>query len=187
MYDVLRVPDIKPVKRMVSAHQGDRMEKRLVIRSRPWRQPLLFLFGVPGVAVLTAIVTTAKGTSGGWVVPLVVVILPAGLAAYGVTAKVTIFDDIVRGPAAAHKIRPQVVPREYVNHIRALRASTVFYDRDRIPVMKVTTTFTKDQLITMGHELGVTVWEHRAWHGLRELENGVRLTEPLKAGDGEAA
>lgn len=163
------------------------MEKRLVIRSHPWTQPLLFLGVVPMVAVLTAIVTTAKVTSGGWVVPLAIVVVPAGLAAYGVTAKVTIFDDIVRGPAAAHNFRPQVVPREYVNHIRALRGSTVFYDRDGTPVMKVATTFTTDQLITMGHDLGVTVWEHRAWHGLRELENGVRLTEPLKAGDGEAA
>ena len=72
------------------------------------------------------------------------------------------------------------VPRIQVGHIRALRCNTVFYDHDGKRVLETRADLSRAQLLALANELGVNVWDHRAWHGLRKLEHGVRLNpEPF--------
>jgi hypothetical protein len=72
------------------------------------------------------------------------------------------------------------IPRAQVGHIRALVCNTVFYDHDGKRILETRVDLSRTQLVALGNELGVNVWDHRAWHGLKKLPDGVRLNpEPL--------
>jgi hypothetical protein len=62
-----------------------------------------------------------------------------------------------------------------VNHIRALRWNTVLYDHDGQQIIQTHMDLSRSQLLTLGAELNVPVWDHRQRLGLRELRHGVRL------------
>jgi hypothetical protein len=90
---------------------------------------------------------------------------------------------IVVGPdrvrmISGHPNRP--ISREEIYNIRALRWNTVFYDYDQKPILKTHADLSRSQLLALGNELRVDVWDHRAWHGLKKLRHGVRLNpEPF--------
>jgi hypothetical protein len=71
--------------------------------------------------------------------------------------------------------RDPPIPRERIYNIRALRCNTVFYDHDGKRVLATRADLSRAQLLALASELGVNVWDHRAWHGLKRLEHGVRL------------
>lgn len=71
--------------------------------------------------------------------------------------------------------RDPPISRTQVGHIRALRCNTVFYDHDGKRILETRVDLSRAQLLALGNELGVNVWDHRAWHGLKKLKNGVRL------------
>ena len=72
------------------------------------------------------------------------------------------------------------ISRAQIFNIRALRWNTVFYDYDQKPILKTGADLTRSQLLALANELGVNVWDHRAWRGLKELDHGVRLNpEPF--------
>ena len=71
--------------------------------------------------------------------------------------------------------RDPTVPRDQIALIRAFRWNVVFYDHDRNPVLKTRADLSRGQLLLLAGELGVPVYDYRAWWGLRELRRGVRL------------
>jgi hypothetical protein len=62
-----------------------------------------------------------------------------------------------------------------VNHIRALRWHAVLYDHDGQRMIQTHMDLSRSQLLTLGAELNVPVWDHRPWLGLKKLRHGVRL------------
>ena len=72
------------------------------------------------------------------------------------------------------------ISRAQIFNIRALRGNTVFYDHDQEPILNTRMDLSRSQLLALANELRVNVWDHRAWHGLKELDRGVRLNpEPF--------
>jgi hypothetical protein len=65
--------------------------------------------------------------------------------------------------------------RQEVNHIRALPWNTVLYGHDGLRMIQTHMDLPRSELVALGAELNVPVWDHRRWHGLRRLHNGVRL------------
>jgi hypothetical protein len=72
--------------------------------------------------------------------------------------------------------RNPLVRPEDVNHIRALCWNTVFYDHDGNQILQTHADLSRSQLLALGAELGVPVWDHREWLGLKKLKHGIRLT-----------
>lgn len=65
---------------------------------------------------------------------------------------------------------------EDVGHIRALRWNTVFYDHDGKRILQTHADLSRSQLLALGAELRVPVWDHREWRGVKELRHGMLLT-----------
>jgi hypothetical protein len=105
--------------------------------------------------------------------PLVLIILWGIYSADAFLMRLIVTPDRVR-MISSHRNRP--MRREDVNHIRALRWNTVFYDHDGKRVLQTHADLSRSQLLALGAELGVPVWDHRKWLGLKKLDDGVRLT-----------
>jgi hypothetical protein len=147
--------------------------RRVVVRPRPWRHLPVALFVVMANAIAVyGYVRDTLPHQGAW--------FAAGLIsawaifiAEAAWARIIVTSKEVRA-ISAHRNPP--VPRERITHIRALRWTTVFYDNDRNELLKIGVDLSRDQLLALGGELDVTVWDHRAWLGIKELKHGVNLT-----------
>jgi hypothetical protein len=152
-------------------------EGRLVIRPHPWRQwPMALMMvaaTVLGVSVWAVNAAAGENLGLGAALGLVwgVCILEALWARLIITSGDMRLISIHGDPP---------VPRALMGHIRALRGNTVFYDHDGKRVLETRADLSRAQLLALANELGVNVWDHRAWHGLKKLEQGVRLNpEPF--------
>ena len=150
---------------------------RLVVRPHPWRQlPMgLMMAATTVLGVWAWSANTAAGEALGLGAALGLVWAIGLIEAMWVRLIVT--SDDVRF-TSVHGGPP--VPRIRVGHIRALRCNTVFYDHAGKRILETRADLSRAQLLTVANELGVSVWDHRAWHGLRKLEHGVCLNpEPF--------
>lgn len=154
------------------------MEQRLVVRPRLWRQAPVLLILAFDLAIIVWVWLNARidpGTGWGFVATLILI---SGVIVFeSIWQRIVVTADQVR-MVSAHRVSP--VSRSQIFNIRALRWNTVFYDHDQKPILKTRADLSRSQLLTLGAELGVNVWDHRAWHGLKELDRGVRLNpEPF--------
>jgi hypothetical protein len=150
---------------------------QLVIRPQPWRQlptaMVLVLFNAVTAWVWIIDVRPGKGAGFSAVLILIWVIYIAE-SAWG---RLVVDPDRVRMISAR---RDPAILREQIFYIRARRWNTVFYNFDKKPILEMRADLSPAQLLILANELGVNVWDHRAWHGLRKLEHGVRLNpEPF--------
>lgn len=150
------------------------MERRLIISPRPWRQlPMaltMVVTTVVGVSVWMVNAAPDKNLGFGAALGLVwaIYLVEAVRVKLIVTADAVRLIAIRRGPS---------ISRERIYNIRALRWDTVFYDHDNKPILRARADLSRSQLLALGEELRVNVWDHRAWHGLRERQHGVRLNQ----------
>jgi hypothetical protein len=160
------------IKAVTVASPKDVMERRLVIRPYPWRQlPVVLMIvaaTVVGVSVWAVSAPTGDNLGFGVALSLVwgIYILESVWIRLIVTSKDVRF-------ISSHRDRP--VSRDQVGHIRALRCNTAFYDHDGKRILETRADLSRTQLLALANELGVNVWDHRAWHGLKKLKHGVRL------------
>jgi hypothetical protein len=154
------------------------MERQLAVRPHFWRQLPVVLRLVVYLAVFIWILLHARIVSGtGWGIA-VAVILIVGLFAFE-----TMWQRIIVTPEGVRiktirRVPP--IPRDQIFNIRALRWNTVFYGHDQQPILKTGLDLSRPQLLALANALEVNVWDHRARHGLKELDNGVRLNpEPF--------
>jgi hypothetical protein len=154
------------------------MERQLAIRPHFWRQLPLLLGLVVYLAVIIWVLLHARTDPGTiWGLPAGVILI-VGLFIFEtywqgivVTSEEVRIKTIRRAPP---------IPRAQIFNIRALRWNTVFYDYDQKPILKTGLDLSRPQLLALANVLEVNVWDHRARHGLKELENGVRLNpEPF--------
>jgi hypothetical protein len=161
----------------VAAIKEARASGRLIVRPHPWRQlPVATMLVVVNVVMVWLwIINVRPDRNLGLAAVLVVVwgiyISEAVWVRLIITAEDVRLTSIHRDPPA---------PRILVGHIRALRGNTVFYDHDGKRILETRADLSRAQLLTLANELSVNVWDHRAWHGLKKLEHGVRLNpEPF--------
>jgi hypothetical protein len=149
----------------------------VVIRPGPWRQlpvvMMLVLFNA--ITVWVWIIDIRPGVNIGFSAVLILI--------WVIYIAESAWNRLVVSPdqvcmISAH--RDPAISREQIYNIRALRWNTVFYDNDQNPILKTHVDLSRSQLLALGDELRVNVWDHRAWHGLKKLEHGVRLNpEPF--------
>jgi hypothetical protein len=147
------------------------VEGRLIVRPHPWRQlPTIVLLLVSAVTIWLWIINDP-----GIIIALVVI--------WGIYIFESILIRLIVTPEHVRMIsfhRGGPVPRSQVGHVRAMPSNTVFYDHDGIRILETRMDLSRTQLLTLGNELGVNVWDHRAWYGLKKLKDGVRLNpEPF--------
>jgi len=149
----------------------------VVVRPQPWRQlpvvAILVLFHVALAWVWIIDIRPDKNVG----FPVALALLWVIYIAESAWDRLVIEADQVR-MISVHRDPP--VSRERIHNIRALRCNTVFYDHDGKRILEARTDLSRAQLLILANELGVNVWDHRAWHGLKKLEHGVRLNpEPF--------
>lgn len=151
----------------------DVMGKPLVIRPRPWRQlsTLALLLVATGLLVWIEVGTTGPGRTWGFIGLCVLIY---GLYLFeSVLIRIRVTPDKVR-LISARLVKP--VTRAEVAQVRAMRSGTIFYDAHGKLLLNTQVHLTRKQLLSLEDELHVPVWDHRSWYGLRQLENGVRIT-----------
>lgn len=153
------------------------MERRLVIRLHPWRQlPMTIMMVVVTVAEVWAWVMSNRFDKDlGFGAAFVVL--------WGIYIAEAVWIRLIVTPGHIRMIsshRDPPISREQIYNIRALRGNTVFYGHDQEPILETRMDLTRSQLLALANELHVNVWDHRVWHGLKELDHGVRLNpEPF--------
>jgi hypothetical protein len=153
------------------------MEKRLVVRPHPWRQlPITMMMLVVHVVIVWVwIINVEPDKNLGF--SAVLVLMWGIYLLEAIWIKLVVTSEQVR-IISSHRNPP--VSREQIHNIRALQFNTVFYDHDKKPILKTHADLSRSQLLALGNELRVDVWDHRAWHGLKKLRHGVRLNpEPF--------
>lgn len=150
---------------------------RLVIRPRPWRQlPVTMTLAVVSVVAVFLWAINVRPDRDLGLASLLVVI-------WGFYILESAWVRIIVAPGEVRLISihgDPPVARTRVGHIRALPCNTVFYDHEGKRVLEARADLSRRQLLTLANELGVNVWDHRGWHGLRKREHGVRLNpEPF--------
>jgi hypothetical protein len=154
------------------------MERQLAVRPHFWRQLPLLLGLVVYLVIFVWILLHSRIDPGtGWGV-VATFILIGGLGIFEtMRQRIVVTSEEVRVKTIR---RAPPIPRAQIFNIRALRWNTVFYDYDQKPILKTGLDLSRPQLLALANALEVNVWDHRARHGLKELENGVRLNpEPF--------
>lgn len=151
---------------------------RLALRLHFCRQLRVVLPLAVYLAVFVVILLEAHTDPGtGWGIVAGFVLIGGLFVFESMWQRIIVTSDEVR-VKTVRKVPP--VPRAQVGHIRALICNTVFYDHDGKRILETRVDLSRAQLLALGNELGVNVWDHRAWHGLKKLEDGVLLNpEPL--------
>lgn len=156
------------------------VDKPLVIRPRPWLQLPTVSYIVIGTAVISSAYATVTltGPYQGWAFAYILILI-YGLCFFEFARlKIVVTPDEIRMISTRRK-RP--VPRAEVAQVRAMRWDTIFYGHDTKPLLNTNLDLTRTQLLELARELGVPVWDHRGWLGLRKLEYGVRITPDPRA------
>jgi hypothetical protein len=153
--------------------------KRLTVRSPLWRDPRAVLLIPTYFAFLTWALLYDSVPSTRWGYPLAI-LFPSAIYAIGwMDVGLVVTGEGVRlisRFSLISRFRGPPIPRDRIAYIRALRWDVVFYDHDRKPVLHMRRDLSRSQLRALGAEVGVPVWDHRAFFGLKELQNGTRLT-----------
>lgn len=149
----------------------------LVVRPRPWRQlpTVLLMIAINVIVVWVWVINVRPDKNVGF--PAVLALIWGIYLVEAARCRI-IVDNGQVCMISVHRDPP--VSCDQVAHIRALRWNVVLYDQERKPLLEVRGDLTRAQLLALGHELGVPVWDHRAWYGLKEMKHGVRLNpEPF--------
>ena len=139
---------------------------------RPWRQlPMaIMLVVVNAVLIWVWIINVEPNKNIGFAGVLLLIWAIYLLEAAWI--KLVVTPESVR-VISAHRDPP--ISRDRIGCIRAMFNNTIFYDYDGKRILETHIDLSRTQLLALGSELGVNVWDHRAWCGLRELKRGVRL------------
>ncbi len=147
--------------------------KRLTVRSPPWRDPRAVVLIPLAFAVVTWAFLYDSVPSTRWAYPLVLLLPSAIYALEWMYVRLVVTSEDIR---LISRFREPPVRRDQISYIRAKRWDVVFYNHDRQPVQRMRGDLSRGQLRKLGAELGVPVWDHRAFFGLKELRHGIRLT-----------
>lgn len=159
-------------------------ERQVAVRPHFWRQMPVALQLLVYLGVFIWIFLDSHIDPGtGWGI-VVAFILLGGLFAFETYWQIILVTDEEVRIKRVRRAPP--IPRAQIFNIRALRWNTVFYDHNQNAILKTGLDLSRSQLLVLANALEVNVWDHRAWHGLKELEHGVRLNPEPGASGGAA-
>lgn len=159
---------------MLGAHE------KLVVRPRPWLQLPTVSYLALGTAWLSWVYAAAPltGPDPGWYFAFIFVFIYGLYIFESARLRIVVTPEEIRMISTRRK---PPAPRAQVAQVRAMRWDTIFYGPDKEPLLNSHLYLTRNQLHELAKELGVPVWDHRGWLGLRKLEYGVRITPDPRA------
>lgn len=148
--------------------------EELVVRPRPWLQLPTVSYLAIGTAWLSWVYAAAPltGPDPGWYFAFIFVFVYGLYIFEFARLRIVVTREEIRMISTRRK---PPVPRARVAQVRAMRWDTIFYGPDKERLLNTHLYLTRSQLLELAKELGVPVWDHRGWLGLRKLEYGVRI------------
>ena len=93
--------------------------------------------------------------------------------------RLEITESVVRARQGGWRGHPDLeVPRSDVRVIHYFPRTIGFHGQDKKPIMRIDCNYTLRQMKTVAKLLGVPLYDHRRWLGLREVSKGRRVYDP---------